>query len=115
MTPTRDSVVNALQVLSSKESQYELLLRSEAVHERRAPLNLADELWSLWTKAYLPQQARPVLELAATDDALERFTAFFRHRRALLPDRFESLMTDVHWLGVIEYARVLLAQLSEIE
>jgi hypothetical protein len=111
MAPSRDTVVSVLQVLSSKDAQYEILLHADADPERRQPVNVADELWNLWTKSYSPRSEFP----GDINESLDRFTAFFRDRRSLLPDRFASLMTDVHWLGVIEYAKVLLARLAEVD
>jgi len=45
-------------------------------------------------------------------EALEAFTEFFRGRLTLFPARFESLMIDVHWLSLVEYANVVLERLA---
>ena len=114
MSSAHDRVINSLQLLSSKEAQYDLFCRAESDPEREAPFNLADDLWMSWIeKAYQPHQ--PVFASAFSTEALEsleRFTHFFETHRPLLPRRFESLMTDVHWLSLIEYANVLLEQLA---
>ena len=116
MAPSRDNVVSALQLLSSKDSQYDLLLRAEADPERRMPLRLAEELWIIWNRAYSPQRTSLATEFSdETNEALGRFADFFDNRRHLLPEGFEKLMADVHWLSVIEYANVLLAQLAQNE
>jgi hypothetical protein len=75
---------------------------------------LADDLWRSWIQeTYLPDQSGFAAALPNEAlEALERFTEFFRARLPLFPLRFESLMTDTHWLSVMEYANVLLEQLA---
>ena len=114
MNSVRETVIEALQILSSKEAQYDVLCRSEEDPERKTPLNLANELWASWIQeTYLPERSDFASTFSAeTFEGLERFTAFFKGRLPLLPSRFETLMTDTHWLSVMEYANVLLAQLA---
>jgi hypothetical protein len=114
VSSAHDRVINSLQLLSSKEAQYDLLCRAESDAEPKAPFNLADDLWLSWIeKAYQPHQ-RAFASAFSTEalESLERFAQFFHSHRPLIPRRFESLMTDVHWLSVIEYANVLLEQLA---
>ena len=90
------------------------MYRAESDAEREAPFNLADDLWLSWIeKTYQPHQ-RAFASAFSTDtlESFERFTQFFETHRPLLPRRFESLLTDVHWLSLIEYANVLLEQLA---
>jgi hypothetical protein len=114
MSGERHRVIDALQVLSSKDAQYDLLCRAESDPDRKTPLNLASKLWTSWIQdIYLPN--RSTFTSAFRNEALEAldaFTQFFRARIPLFQARFESLMIDTHWLSVIEYANVLLEQLA---
>src|SRR5688572_7680665 len=103
MNSQRTKVVDALHVLSSKDAQYDFMCQWEDRADRESRLHLANALWTAWiSDAYVPEHAAfgsafPPAEL----EALKRFTEFFRTHLPLFPPRFESLMTDVHWLSVI--------------
>ena len=91
-----------------------MLCRASADEERREPFNLVDDLWRLWSeRAYLPGHRALAAEFSSeARTGLEQFTEFFRARLPLFPQRFESLMHDIHWRGVTEYANLLLDQLA---
>jgi hypothetical protein len=110
----RAKVIDALHVLSSKDAQYDLLCQSEDQPDRESRLHLANALWTGWIQeTYAPRQIAFASAFPPEGlEALERFTEFFRARLPLFPTRFESLMTDKHWLSVIEYANVLLEKLA---
>ena len=114
MSTERDKVIEALQNLSSRDAQYDLFCQSNADPERHTPLHLAKDLWISWVQdVYLPRQ--PGFTAAFSTEALEAleaFTEFFRGRLTLFPARFESLMIDVHWLSLVEYANVVLERLA---
>lgn len=114
MNSARYKVIDALHVLSSKDAQYDLLCRSEDDPQRERSLNLAHELWRSWIEeVYLPHHSDFSSEFPSeTLIVLERFTEFFKARLPLFPPRFESLMTDTHWLSLTEYANVLLERLA---
>ena len=106
----RAKVVDALQVLSSKDVQYDVFCQAEDRPDREVRQHLAKDLWSSWIdETYAPNQAAFASAFSPQElEALALFTEFFRTRVPLFPPRFESLMTDKHWLSVIEYANVLL-------
>ena len=110
----RVKVIDALHVLSSKDAQYDLFCQSEDQPNRESRLHLANALWTAWIQeTYTPKQAAFASGFQLEGlEALERFTEFFRARLPLFPARFENLMTDKHWLSVIEYANVLLDKLA---
>ena len=111
MPGLRDDVVTVLQVIASKDEQYEWYRATGGEG------SLARELWTFWMRdAYLPRS----LDFSASFtmgelETLERFTQFFEARLALFPVRFESLMVDMYWLSVMEYAEGLLQELAEYE
>jgi hypothetical protein len=113
----RARVIDALHVLSSKDAQYDLFCQSEDQPHRESRLHLANVLWSGWIQeTYSPDQTAFTSAFQPQElEALERFTEFLRARLQLFPPRFESLMTDKHWLSVIEYANVLLDKLARDE
>jgi hypothetical protein len=114
VNPHRANVIDALHILSSKEAQYDLFCQLEDQPDHEPRVHLANVLWNDWIQeTYSPDQpaftsAFQGLEL----EVLERFTEFLRTRLPLFPARFENLMTDTHWLSVIEYANVLLDKLA---
>ena len=117
MNSHRAKVIDALHFLSSKGAQYDLFCQSEDQPDRESRLHLAKMLWNRWIQetyasdetafasAFQPQEL----------ESLKQFTEFVRARVPLFPARFESLMTDKHWLSVIEYANVLLDKLASDE
>jgi hypothetical protein len=113
----RAKVIDALHVLSSKDTQYDLFCQSEDQPDRESRLHLAKVLWNGWIQeTYSPDQTAFTSAFQPQElEALERFTEFLRARLPLFPARFESLMTDKHWLSVIEYANVLLDKLARDE
>jgi len=111
MPGLRDDVVTVLQAIALKDQQYEWYRATGGEG------NLARELWTFWMRdAYLPH--KPELSGSFTDielQQLERFTQFFEARLGSFPARFESLMVDMYWLSVMEYAESLLEDLAEYE
>ena len=117
MNSHRAKVVDALHVLSSKDVQYDLFCQAEEQPDREVRQHLAKALWSSWIQeTYAPNQAAFASAFSPQElEALARFTEFFRARLPLFPPRFESLMTDKHWLSIIEYANVLLDKFAHDE
>ena len=107
MNSHRAKVIDALHVLSSKDAQYDLLCQWEDRPDRELRLHLAKLLWTSWIQeAYAPDQA------AFTSAFPREESEFFQARLPLFPARFENLMTDKHWLAVIDYANVVLDKLA---
>ena len=104
MPTARDDVVTVLGDISSKDRHYEWYLATGGQG------SVSAELWRYWLKdAYLPHSAEFQQEFTqAEQDRLEMFTQFFEARLKQLPARFESLMVDVHWEGIREYAATVL-------
>lgn len=108
MPTARVDVVTVLGDISSKDRHYEWYKATGGQG------NIAAELWRFWLKdAYLPHSADFQREFTqAEQDQLEMFTQFFEARLKQLPARFESLMTDVQWAGIREYAATVLEHLA---
>lgn len=105
----REDVITVLQDLGSKDRHYEWYVATGGGG------NIARELFRYWVRdAYLPHKGEYQAEFSQREqDRLEAFTQFFEVRLKDLPARFESLMTDVHWNSIGQYAAVLLGQLAE--
>lgn len=109
MPRARDDVVTVLGDISSKDRHYEWYVATGGQG------NVAAELWRYWLKdAYLPHSAEFQREFTQNEqDRLEMFTQFYEARLKLLPARFKSLMVDVNWEGIREYACTVLQQFAE--
>jgi hypothetical protein len=107
----REDVVTVLQAIASKDEQYQWYRTTEGKG------NLARGLWTFWMRdAYLPHKPEFLTSFTETElQQLERFTQFFEARLSLFPARFESLMVDMYWVSVMEYAEALLEDLAEYE
>lgn len=108
MPTAREDVVTVLGDILSKDRHYEWYVATGGKG------NLAGELWASWLKdAYLPHSADFQKAFSQPEqDRLELFTQFFETRLKQLPARFESLMVDVHWEGIREYAATVLDLLA---